>query len=106
MIRIRIDMETLEMEISGHANSAEKGKDLVCCAVSTLAETLSRYLEKQMADGNLINLVDEIGNGLVYLNPTPYGWSIQETVAAYKVIREGFRALANEYTDYITLEEE
>ena len=106
MIGIRIDMETLELEISGHANSAEKGKDLVCCAVSTLAQTLAAYMEKQMGDGNLSNLSAEVQDGYVYLNPTPYGWSMQDTVTAFKTIREGFRTLARDYGEYIRLEEE
>ena len=46
MIIIHMDMETLEVLVEGHANSADYGRDLVCCAATMLTETLARYLEK------------------------------------------------------------
>lgn len=106
MIIIHMDMETLEVLVEGHANSADYGRDLVCCAATMLTETLARYLEKQLKDGNLADLTLEIREGHAYINPTPYGWSLQDTVAAFKVIREGYRALAHEHAKYIKLEEE
>lgn len=106
MVRVRIDMENLEVEVDGHAGSAEYGRDLVCCAISMLTETLARYMEKQMRDGNLSDLTVEIAEGRAYINPTPYGWSMQDTVTAFKVIREGYRALATEHGKYIRLEED
>ncbi len=46
MVRIAYNASKKEMSFSGHAGSAEKGKDLICCAVSTLFYTLKRSLEK------------------------------------------------------------
>lgn len=106
MVKIRVDMETLEVQVDGHANSADFGRDLVCCALSMLTETLARYFEKQMSEGNLANLTVEIQEGHAYINPTPYGWSLQDAVTAIRVIREGYRALAAEHGKYIRLEED
>ena len=35
------------MEVSGHANAAPKGKDLVCASVSTLVQTFAGWVEDQ-----------------------------------------------------------
>ncbi len=40
MIRIRIDEEKGSFLAEGHAGHGEKGKDIVCAAVSCLAEML------------------------------------------------------------------
>lgn len=34
-----------DMEITGHANYAERGKDIVCAAASMLAQTVAKRLE-------------------------------------------------------------
>ena len=39
-----------ELCIDGHAGSAECGRDLVCCAVSTIAYTLLGYLANAKCD--------------------------------------------------------
>lgn len=33
------DGDTMKIEISGHANYAPKGQDIVCAAISAIAET-------------------------------------------------------------------
>lgn len=48
MIEIRHTPE--KIEITGHANYAEPGKDIVCAAVSTLAQTLAESLEQLTPD--------------------------------------------------------
>lgn len=106
MVTIKINMDALEMQMDGHANSDEWGKDLICCAISTLVETLSRHLEQQMTDGQLIDLHEEIEAGHVYIQAHPYGWSRKDIWIAFKVIREGLRAIAKENGKYIKLKEE
>ena len=106
MVKIKIDMNALEIQMEGHANSNEPGKDLVCCALSILIETLSRYLEQMLADGQIYNLREEIEPGNVYIHPDPFGWSRKDVWTAFSVIREGMRALARENKQYIRLEEE
>ena len=38
------------IEISGHANYAEPGKDIVCAGVSTMVQTLIRAIEELTVD--------------------------------------------------------
>lgn len=106
MTTIRINRETLEIQIDGHAGGGPKGQDLICCAVSTLTETLSIYLEIMLQKGLLADLKEEIESGHVYLYPQPYGWSKEQTTTAIDVIRNGYIALAEQYSDKIRYEEE
>lgn len=106
MVTVKINTRTLEIMMDGHANTAPKGQDLVCCAVSILIQTLCLYMEEQEKAGRLAGLKEEIEPGHVYLNPQPYGWSKKDALTAFNVIREGLRALAKQYENHIRLEEE
>ena len=106
MVNVKMNLETLEIQIDGHAGGGPHGEDLVCCGVSTLAETLLIYMEKLMRDGLLADLKEEVKSGHVYLHPQPYGWSMEKVVTAIDVIRNGFKALAEQFSKYVTYEEE
>ena len=45
MIDISCDRKNLTLTIAGHAGYAEKGKDIVCAAVTALACTLEKCME-------------------------------------------------------------
>lgn len=106
MITIRINRETMEIQVDGHAGGGPRGQDLICCAVSTLTETLSINLEIMLQKGLLADLKEEIESGHVYIYPQPYGWSMGQTAAVIDVIRIGYKALAEQYSDKIRYEEE
>lgn len=106
MVNIKMNFKTLEIQIEGHANTAPKGEDLVCCAVSTLSEALSVYLETMLHRGMLIDLKEEVTSGHVYLNPQPYSWAMNTIRAGIEVIRLGFMSVANTYNEYIKYEED
>lgn len=72
MIRIKIFRQTsgliIACELHGHSQTAESGRDIVCAAVSALAQTallglcehLHRRVDFQMASGDLrLHLQDE-----------------------------------------------
>ncbi len=50
MINIKIDGVKGIFKVSGHANSNVPGKDLVCCAVSTLVQNINIFLENVKAE--------------------------------------------------------
>lgn len=57
-----------KLSIEGHADSGERGKDLVCCAVSTLFYTLAQSLIEAYPEGMLIkvpSIHEENGNGTI-----------------------------------------
>lgn len=43
MIKIHIDEDSLTLIVTGHAEYAPKGNDVVCAGVSTLVQTLGEY---------------------------------------------------------------
>lgn len=43
MIKIHIDDDNQTLIVTGHADYAEKGKDIVCAGVSALVQTLELY---------------------------------------------------------------
>lgn len=106
MVNIKIDVKNMEISVDGHANTAPPGYDLVCCSISTLIETLSVYLEHQMDEGKIRDLKEERVIGHVYINASPYGWSLEETQTAFSVIRYGLLALAETYSGCIKVKEE
>lgn len=57
MIRIalRQDERSAQFILSGHANYAEKGKDIVCAGISTLTNTLANMV-RELGDKKLVSL--------------------------------------------------
>ena len=105
MVSIYLNMEKHQLMIDGHAGAAEPGKDLVCCAISILAESLSRYLEARESMGNLKYVINEVKPGKTFISTVPSEWSVKEIQGAFAMTREGLRALAEEYPENIKMEE-
>ena len=85
------DTNQLEVRASGHANSAPKGQDLVCCAVSVLTQSLALNTKTNIYDydGDMDITMDNDWHNATLFN-------------AYLA---SMRVLANQYPDYITLKE-
>lgn len=105
MVSIYMDMEKHQLKIDGHANADEFGKDLVCCAVSILVQTLSRYIEARKTTGDLISAVNVIESGKAEITAEPRAWFEREITAAFATVRLGLRALAEDYPENIKMEE-
>lgn len=86
--------------IDGHADSAEYGKDLVCCALSTLTFTLIAYLEKQADEGRILNYTVHINEsrGYIGLECDLMDNSVEEGI---KAITQGYELLQENYKKYI-----
>lgn len=63
MIRITYYRKKHRVTIEGHAESAEKGHDLVCSAVSVLAYTLAAFVTNMDASGQLKSKSVKLGEG-------------------------------------------
>ena len=95
----------LELEVTGHAQAAEKGKDLICCAISMLTQTLSIYMKKLNELGLANLLKNDVEEGHAHIVALDNNWS-KEARTAFAVIGVGLRELAEEYKQYIEIEEE
>lgn len=101
MINITFRPETLELEIEGHANHAEKGKDIVCSAVSCLFYTLGESLwqsASMLYEEPIVK--DEEGKGYICSRPKEeYEGNIART---YWTILIGLQMLAEQYPENVT----
>lgn len=106
MIRVRVDRDRdgdiLGTTVHGHAEYAEHGSDIVCAAVSVLAQaTLNGLIEVVRADVDY--RIDDAGALSFRVNNEEHK---KETVKALlETFALGVRATAEAYTEYVELVE-
>ena len=101
MTRIEYDEKNLRLKLSGHTGyPSRKGENIVCAAVSILAETLLQNLE---------NFRDRGWYELEYQYGTPGEMEIHCTVRGYysmvvemfRFVMVGMRMIAEEYPQHV-----
>ena len=92
------------LTVTGHANSAEPGHDLVCASASMLAYTLAANVAN-MADAGQVRqpiIENNEGNAEISCNPKH---NLKNTVTlVFDSICVGFELLAHDYPEYISYE--
>lgn len=100
MITITFKPKTLELEINGHAGQNEKGKDIVCSAISTLFYTLAQALydsESMLEEKPIIKEKD--GAGYILCKPKKeYEGNI---ACIYRTVLVGLQMVAEEYKNFV-----
>ena len=100
MINITFNPKTLELEVKGHAEQNEKGKDIVCSAISILFYTLGETLYESnfmLEDEPIVK--DEDGNGYICCSPkTEYEGNV---ATIYRTILIGLKMVAEEYKNFV-----
>jgi len=102
MIEITFNPDEHEVILSGHAGVEERGKDIVCSAVSILFYTLCEGITKLkycLEEEPVISMAD--GDGKVSCKPTESGRASIEMV--YWSILNGFELLAESYPDAVKI---
>lgn len=102
MINITFKPNTFELEINGHAGQNEKGKDIVCSAISTLFYCLGQALidsEQMLTEKPIFK--DEEGKG--YLACKPKAEYEGNIARSYWTILEGFDLVAKNCPKYVKL---
>ena len=96
MVEITFVPEKLSLSFHGHADYAEKGKDIVCSAVSTLFYTLVSSLEEM---GCELDVKAEEGDSYVEcVAMPPIRGHVMQT---YWTILVGLQMLAEQYPENI-----
>lgn len=96
MMYVRIDCNNFELEVRGHANYAEHGKDIVCASASILTYTLADTIEKNreyLRESPEIAIVP--GNAVIKCKPG--AGHIFMFYNAFRVICNGFGLLSENY---------
>ena len=106
MIHVTYYRSYHRLTVSGHANSGRKGKDLICCAASTLAYTMGANVEQMYESGIVRNPVtvfkDKDGEAEISCNPKPNMKNLVTMV--FDSICVGFEMLAAKYPDFVSYE--
>lgn len=101
MTTVTFDPKAYDISFKGHADYAEKGKDIVCSAVSILCYTLAEALEK----GNFLMKIEksiEEGECRVKAYPKPqYEANVQ---LVFFTILSGLTMLAEDYPDNVKVD--
>ena len=102
MIDIVLKKYPMQLKCIGHATGAgEPGENLVCCAVSTLVQTLDEALA---AAG--IYFSDSIEDGYADITLSPRPAKMYEADIIFQTIITGLICLADQYPEFITLRKE
>ena len=86
------------LSIDGHANFAEQGKDIVCAAVSVLAQTLIASIE-ELTDDDVRSVIE---HGHIELNYRNLSETSRVLIDSFLI---GCRMIESEYPDCVTLTE-
>ena len=95
---------TIDLSVTGHANAAEKGKDIVCASMSILCQTLLAKLIR-CKNAGFISLEYESKDGSMWLHMKMY--TVMTAILEwFDFTMDGIKMLAEEYPQYIKLKEE
>ncbi len=107
MTKIQMNWDKMQLVMSGHANAAEPGKDIVCAGISTLAQALQQTLMEMNVERKL-NWLEWAGSavsGNISLAAVPKEENRAEVLACYRLCVTGLRMLAESYPENVELEE-
>ena len=105
MIKIEM-MDTdkgYSLAASGHAGYAPAGQDIVCAAVSVLAQTLANKVEAAARSGRLLTSCVQHGETFVVQALPKPGPNALMVASWFDFVEEGLRALAEAYPDNVEL---
>ena len=90
--------------VTGHANSAEHGQDLVCCAASTLVYTLAVNVAKMAEFGQVREPVMKTSEGDAEISCNPKHNLKHVVTLVFDSLCAGFDLLATRYPEYVSYE--
>lgn len=105
MIEVKYDInkDKCALYVTGHANSAPKGEDLICASASILALTLAKVIDDSR-DKLKKEPCLELKDGTAKIVWTPMRAYAAALYNSFYTIITGYRVLASEYPEYITVE--
>lgn len=103
MIHINIDVDGMQLDISGHAGFAPVGQDVICAGVSTLAYTLAHNLAMLLPTEYYTATLEE---GHAYIEARPPEALAEFCRSIFMIIANGLCLMAAQHDQYIHLEGE
>ena len=94
-----------ELWVIGHAGEAEKGKDIVCAAVSAIVLTFTNWINKKAKERkNVWSYVSDIQEGLADIYCSAEA-DKDMLFNAFEMAVDGLECIAKQYPEYVTIEE-
>ncbi|MBQ4103473.1 MAG: ribosomal-processing cysteine protease Prp [Clostridia bacterium] len=90
--------------VEGHASFSEKGKDIVCSAVSILVYTLLNMLKDEESDKRLKLKREIVRDGYLCVEIEPFDFSKNRTKGIIDTVVMGLALLNQEYPENVRLE--
>ena len=100
MITIKVNDENLSIESEGHAGFAEKGKDIVCAAVTILLYTYEEMLDELEVETDILD--DGWFHDIVPRRPWDAGIKAE---TAYWMAKTGLQMLAEHFRDNLIIQD-
>jgi len=102
MTEVRIDYngDIRKVEISGHADYDERGKDIVCAGISMLSQTYMYYIQEIEHKGKATMISLLISDGNFFMCSKAQS---PEAEAAFEMLRLGLQTLADTYPDNLKI---
>lgn len=95
---------SITMKLSGHAEQAKKGEDIVCAAASILAYTVAQTLQFMYEQGDLQKKPHiKLNEGDTVIVAKPKADTYAEALHTFFVAQVGYHLLAHNYPKYVTL---
>ena len=95
---------SITMRVTGHAMSAEKGKDLICAIASGYVYQAAQALEFMYEDKELRKKPKmEIESGNAVLSAKPKEGKYVDALHLFFVVQAGFYALAHNFPQFVEL---
>ena len=96
---------TITLALSGHANSAEEGHDIVCASASILAYTVAQIAKNMEVAGLLASpptISMEKGDAEITVRPIN-NIAYTQALSYFHVARVGYELLAHNHPQYVEL---
>ena len=104
MIQVIYYRKYNRLTVTGHAESAEKGHDLVCASASMLAYTLAANVANMADNGQVREPIMEMEEGNTVVSCKPRSNLKASVTLVFDSICVGFEKLAHDYPEYISYE--
>lgn len=96
----------LSLIVKGHADFAERGKDIVCASVSILTYTIAKIVSDMKDCGEIAeNSVIKLDNGEAFINAhCRVKESYDELLGVFSTILTGYGLIADEYPQNVVVQ--
>lgn len=100
MVKARYTVEdnTHTLTVTGHANYAEYGKDIVCAGVSALVQALIGWIEENYDKANCISVDAKGGEVIISCEGN------DELSAVFNMTKIGLEQLSYSYPDHVHID--